>query len=57
MKQINQDCIKQSAKQLLKNATQIIKESFNAEKNKNDTNLLNTGCWQIRNFTRGCPGV
>ena len=45
-------------KQLLKNITQIIKHLSMRKRTRTILNyLLNTGRWQIRNFTHGYPGV
>ena len=58
MKHINWNCIKESAKLLLKNVTQIRKNLSMRKRTRTILNyLLNTGRWQIRNFTHGYPGV
>ena len=45
-------------KKLLKNVTQIKKNLSMREKTRTILNyLLNTGNWQIRNFTHGYPGA
>ena len=58
MKHVNRNCIKESAKLLLKDVTQIKKNLSMRKRRRTLLNyLLNTGSWQIRNLTYGCPGV
>ena len=55
---INRNCIKESTKLPLRNVTQIIKLLLLGKKTRTiKDHLLNTGNWQIRNFTHEYPGV
>ena len=54
----DRNCIKESAKLLLKNVTQIIKNLSMWKRTTTILNyLLNTGKWQIINFSHGYPGA
>ena len=57
-KQIDRSCIKEFAKLFLKNDTQIIKNLSMRKRTRTILNyLLNTGSWEIGNFTHKYSGV
>ena len=57
-KQIDRSCIKEFANLFLKNDTQIIKNLSMRKRTRTILNyLLNTGSWEIGNFTHKYSGV